>query len=295
MKLLADQLQFPEGPIAMPDGSVLVVEIRGRSLTRIGLEGDVGRIADCGGGPNGAALGPDGAVYVCNNGGFVFREMGGIVIPGDQPDDYRGGSIQRVDLQTGTVSTLYTHCGDIQLRGPNDIVFDSAGGFYFTDLGKSRPREIDRGSVFYAKPDTSQIEEVAFPMDHPNGIGLSPGGSLLYVAESTTSRLWAWDVVGNGRISNKRLVITLMGEQFIDSLAVEESGNICLATIRTGAITVVSPAGEVVDVVKVPEPDPMVTNICFGGPDLSTAFITSSGRGRLYQTPWPRAGLRLNF
>ena len=107
--------------------------------------------------------------------------------------------------------------------------------------------------------------------------------------------MWAWDVVGEGRISNKRLVTTLMGEQFVDSLAIEDSGNICLATIRTGAITVVSPEGDVVDVVKVPEPDPMVTNICFGGPDLSTAFITSSGRGRLYQTPWPRAGLRLNF
>ena len=142
MKLLTDQLQFPEGPIAMPDGSVLVVEIRGRSLTRVGPEGEVRRIADCGGGPNGAALGPDGAVYVCNNGGFIFREMGGMVFPGDQPDDYMGGSIQRVDLQTGTVSTLYTHCGDVQLRGPNDIVFDSIGGFYFTDLGKSRLREI---------------------------------------------------------------------------------------------------------------------------------------------------------
>ena len=295
MRMLTEKLQFPEGPVVMPDGSVLAVEVRGGTLARISLDGEVTRVADCGGGPNGAAIGPDGSVYVCNNGGFQWSENGGLVFPGGQPEGYTGGSIQRVDLTTGEVTTLYTHCGDIQLRGPNDIVFDTSGGFYFTDLGKSRPRELDKGAVFYASTDGSTIREVAFPMDHPNGIGLSPDGQTLYVAESTTARVWAWDIEGEGGLANKRLVVSLPGVQYLDSLAIEAGGNVCLATLLTGAITVVSPQGEIIEVVKVPEPDPMVTNICFGGPDLTTAYITSSGRGRLYETTWARPGLKLNY
>jgi gluconolactonase len=295
MRMLTDKLQFPEGPVVMPDGSVLAVEVRGGTLARVSLDGEVTRVADCGGGPNGAATGPDGSVYVCNNGGFQWSENGGLVFPGEQPEGYTGGSIQRVDLTAGEVTTLYTHCGDIQLRGPNDIVFDTSGGFYFTDLGKSRPRELDKGAVFYATTDGSTIREVAFPMDHPNGIGLSPDGRTLYVAESTTGRVWAWDIEGEGDLANKRLVTSLPGLQYLDSLAIEASGNVCLATLLTGAITVVSPEGDIVEVVKIPEHDPMVTNICFGGPDLTTAYITSSGRGRLYETTWARPGLKLNY
>jgi len=295
MRMLTDKLQFPEGPVVAPDGSVLAVEVRGGTLARISLDGDVTRVANCGGGPNGAAIGPDGHVYVCNNGGFQWSENGGLVFPGEQPEGYTGGSIQRVDLTAGEVTTLYTHCGDIQLRGPNDIVFDTSGGFYFTDLGKSRPRELDKGAVYYATTDGSTIREVAFPMDHPNGVGLSPDGRTLYVAESTTARVWAWDIAGEGGLANKRLVVSLSGVQYLDSLAIEAGGNVCLATLLTGAITVVSPEGEIVEVVNVPEPDPMVTNICFGGPDLTTAYITSSGRGRLYETTWARPGLKLNY
>jgi gluconolactonase len=295
MRMLTEKLQFPEGPVVTPDGSVLAVEVRGGTLARIALDGEVTRVANCGGGPNGAAIGPDASVYVCNNGGFQWSENGGLVFPGEQPEGYTGGSIQRVDLTAGEVTTLYAHCGDIQLRGPNDIVFDTSGGFYFTDLGKSRPRELDKGAVFYATTDGSTIREVAFPMDHPNGIGLSPDGQTLYVAESTTARVWAWDIEGDGELANKRLVVSLPGVQYLDSLAIEACGNVCLATLLTGAITVVSPEGEIVEVVKVPEPDPMVTNICFGGPDLTTAYITSSGRGRLYETTWARPGLKLNY
>jgi gluconolactonase len=295
MRMLTENLQFPEGPVVTPDGGVLVVEVRGGTLARVSLDGEVTRLAKCGGGPNGAAIGPDGSVYVCNNGGFQWSESNGLVLPGEQPDGYTGGSIQRVDLRSGDVTTLYTHCGDIQLRGPNDIVFDSSGGFYFTDLGKSRPRELDKGAIFYATTDGSTIREVAFPMDHPNGTGLSPDGQILYVAESTSARVWAWDIGGEGELANKRLVVSLPGVQYLDSLAIEASGNVCLATLLTGAITVVSPQGEIVEVVKVPEPDPMVTNICFGGPDMTTAYITSSGRGRLYETTWTRPGLRLNY
>ncbi|MGH7858221.1 MAG: SMP-30/gluconolactonase/LRE family protein, partial [Candidatus Binatia bacterium] len=125
---IASGLKFPEGPIAMKDGSVLLVEIQRGTLSRVTPNGKIEVVADCRGGPNGAAIGPDGKAYVCNNGGFEWHEIGGLNVPGEQPKDYIGGRIQRVDLATGAVEDLYTECDGHPLRGPNDIVFDRQGG-----------------------------------------------------------------------------------------------------------------------------------------------------------------------
>jgi sugar lactone lactonase YvrE len=151
---IARGLQFPEGPVAMDDGSVLLVEIARGTLSRVRPDGQVQVVADLGGGPNGAAIGPDGAVYVCNNGGFRWTtESDGCHRPIGQAEDYSGGRIERVDLATGRFERLFDSVEGLALRGPNDIVFDAAGGFYFTDLGKVRANDMDRGGVFYASTD----------------------------------------------------------------------------------------------------------------------------------------------
>ena len=86
---VAQGLRFPEGPIAMADGSVLLCEIQRGTLSRVDPDGSVSVVADCGGGPNGAAIGPDGAVWITNNGGsFEFHDVGGLLIPGDVPDTW---------------------------------------------------------------------------------------------------------------------------------------------------------------------------------------------------------------
>src|SRR5258707_6805738 len=120
LRELANGLQFPEGPIALADGSVLVVEIKRGTLTRVSPDGRTSIVATTGGGPNGAAVGPDGKVYVCNNGGFEWHEIGPFLLPGNQPADYAGGSIQRVDLATGAVETLYRECGGDPIRGTTE-------------------------------------------------------------------------------------------------------------------------------------------------------------------------------
>lgn len=287
-------LQFPEGPIAMPDGSVIVVEIRRGTLSRVQPDGTISVIAETGGGPNGAAIGPDGACYVCNNGGFEWHERGDLVFPGEQPADYSGGRIERVDLDTGKVEVLYTECDGERLKGPNDLVFDGSGGFWFTDHGKNRPRDKDRTGVYYAAPDGSRIEEKIFPLEAPNGIGLSPDEDVLYVAETPTGRLWAFDLAGPGEITGARRMLAQRGDYHLfDSLAVDGAGNVCVATLITGGITIHSPDGENVDFVAMP--DLLTTNICFGGEHLETAWITLSSTGKLISVPWPRPGLPLNF
>jgi gluconolactonase len=203
VRTIAAGLEFPEGPIALPDGSVLVTEIAAGPLTRVSPGGNVERIAKLGGGPNGAAIGPDGAVYVCNNGGsFSFHRAGNLLVFGlVAPPSYSGGSIDRVDLSTGAVTRLYRECYGRPLHGPNDIVFDESGGFWFTDHGIRTERASDRTGVFYAQPDGSSIAEMIFPLDSPNGIGLSPDGSRLYVAETQVGRIWYWDLDGPGKIA----------------------------------------------------------------------------------------------
>lgn len=298
MTIIAEGLKFPEGPIAMEDGSIVLVEIARGTLSRVQPNGSVEVIADLGGGPNGAAIGPDGAVYVCNNGGFQWHEVEGLLIPGNMASDYSGGRIERVDLATGKSEVLYTECNGNPLRGPNDIVFDRQGGFWFTDHGKGESRKRDKGGLYYAKTDGSDIREVVFPMVEPNGVGLSPDEDFVYVAETVTSRLWRFKVAAPGEIERVgryggECIAGLPGHQLFDSLAVTADGHICVATILNGGITEISPDGA--SVVHHPFDDMITTNICFGGPDLRTATICLSTTGRLAQVAWDRPGLALNF
>lgn len=304
MRVVTDQLWFPEGPIALDDGSFLVVEIRRRTLTRVLQDGRVEVVAELGGGPNGAAIGPDGHCYVANNGGFRFTQRAdGAWVTAGTPDDYTTGRIERVNVETGAFDRVYDSVGDEPLRGPNDIVFDAHGGFWFTDPGKVRHRTMDRGKVCYASADGTLISEVISPIHKPNGIGLSPDGRTLYVAETESARLWAWDLEGPGALATPavasprsphggRLVYGSPTYRRFDSLAVEANGNICIGTLDVGGITVCSPDGGLVEHVPVPG-DTHCTNICFGGPDLRKAYITQSLAGRLIEMDWPRPGLRL--
>lgn len=300
-EVVAEGLQFPEGPIAMADGSVVLVEIKRRTLTRVRPDGRCEVIAELGGGPNGAAIGPDGKAYVTNNGGFQWvTRADGITAPHGKPADYVSGSIQRVDLSSGLVETVYDACDGRPLRGPNDIVFDRTGGFWFTDLGKSDGDVMHMGHLLYARPDGSAIARRREGMITPNGVGLSPDEKTVWVAETHTSRVWGFETAGPGELATSadmwapgRVLGPLPGYQLLDSLAVEASGKVCVATLFNGGITAFDPGGGV-EHFAVPA-DPLVTNICFGGADMQDAWITSSGRGLLLKTRWPRPGLRLNF
>lgn len=302
---IASGLGFPEGPVWMPDGTVCCVELQRRTVDRVHPDGRVEVIAEPGGSPNGLAIGPDGAGYVCNSGGWAFHEVMGMTITETlEPDDYSGGRIERVDLATGVVSVLYDACDGHPLKGPNDLVFDADGGFWFTDHGKIRARERDHGGLYYATPDGSSITEVVYPLESPNGVGLSPEGDRVYVAETHTGRVYWWPIEGPGRVGRPNpvghgglLLAGLPGMQLLDSLAVDSEGFVVVGTIVNGGLTVIPPDndGGVERVEHVALPDILVTNVCFGGDDLRTAYATLSGTGKLVSLPWPRPGLRLAF
>ena len=300
IQLVAEGLEFPEGPVAMADGSVIVTEIKGRRITRIFPDGGKETLVETGGGPNGAAIGPDGALWIANNGGsFSWIETQGLTIPGPTPLEHEGGSIQRFDFATGRLETVYETCDGKRLIGPNDLVFDSTGGFWFTDHGATTEEGRRFGSLYYAKAGGSSILRRRHDLLSANGVGLSPDGNTVYVADTHHARLWAFDLAAPGELAPPpplapgRVVAALQGYQLLDSLAVEADGRICVATIINGGITVIQPDGSGIE--HCPFPDLVCTNICFGGDDMRDAWITASSTGRLYKARWPRPGLRLAF
>ncbi|HEY8546183.1 MAG TPA: SMP-30/gluconolactonase/LRE family protein [Acidimicrobiales bacterium] len=289
VRVVAEGLVFPEGPVALDDGSLLVAEIRRGVVTRIPPDG-TGRpevVAEPGGGPNGMAIGPDGALYVCNNGGAEA--------------EYRGGRVERVDLDTGKVEVLYEACDGRRLAGPNDLVFDGDGGFWFTDTGKFLADARLYGGLFHARADGSGIVRVIDKVDAPNGIGLSPDGRTLYWAETLSGRLYGREIVGPGELVHDRnhdpdsLVGSVPGVQMFDSLAVAADGSVCVGTLISGVVTQFSADGGTVTQHTLPDDlfDPMVTNLCFGGPDRTTAYLTLSETGRVVACTWPTPGLAL--
>lgn len=301
IRVITDGLRFPEGPVAMADGSIILTEIAAGRITRVAPDGEKTVIATPGGGPNGLAIGPDAKLYCCNNGGFNWIESDGFLAPHGIAADYSGGRIERIDISSGAVEVLYKS-GDFgcTLRGPNDIVFDTHGGFWFTDHGKVDydRRCHDIVGIFYARADGSHMEEVIFPSYNPNGIGLSPDGLTLYAAETYTCRLTKFHVTAPGQVAPDAgpggpgiPLYRPAGYKFFDSLGVEECGNIAVATIGECGISVISPDGELVDFIATD--DIFTTNICWGGADRKTAYITLSGSGRLIAMDWPRPGLAL--
>jgi gluconolactonase len=288
-----------EGPVAMKDGSVLLVSQSPDQLIRVRPSGAQEVVAELGGGPNGAAIGPDGAAYICNNGGsyVLDRGNGGYAIK-FAPQRYRGGAIQRVDLKTGAVSILYDSCDGKPLVGPNDIVFDRKGGFWFTDSGRPVGDLYHLGALYYALPDGSRIVCARSKLIAPNGVGLSPDEKTVYWADTFTARLFAAEIRGPGEIeivpgmNSGRVLHTVEGNQVFDSMAVEADGRICIARPRGGGIRIVETSGAWDDVAV---PYNHTTNLCFGGPDMRDVWITAAGSGSLLKCRWPRPGHRLAF
>ena len=341
--ILSSNLKYPEGPIHCSDGSIMLVEIMGEQLSIVPPEGGASKkIADLPGGPNGAAVGSDGKIYICNDGGFEWIPIPDatnpiIWVPGNQPPKgkYLGGKLQKVDTSNGQVTKLFTECTEreyppgtahppwgtpFELRGLDDLVVDELGGIWFTDYGKIRERDRDITGVYYVSPDGKSITQKIYPLNSPNGIALSPDGKRLYVAQTFERKIFYYEIPEPGVIKPNSvtgfdkgsldgsylLAADFIGQSVLDSMAVDIEGNVYVATMlpdgnnpySNGGISIISPDG-VVEFVRIDlgdvHPAPLPSNICFGGEDMKTAYITCGGSGHLISMPSSIAGLKLNF
>ncbi len=334
IEIMASGLEYPEGPIHCADGSIILVEIKGKRLTLVPANGSSAiKLADVPEGPNGAAVGADGKIYICNDGGFDWIGLPPskpvLWVAGNQPANYTSGSLDRVDVHTGTVETLFSECTKRQsppgtpapnwnpayrLCGPDDLVVDALGGIWLTDYGKMREREKDITGVYYISPDLKTITQAVYPLNNPNGIALSPDGSKLYVALTFERKVIYYELTEPGVIKpnpatldgSYLLSADFVGQSVLDSMAVDSAGNVYVATMLPhgnnpashGGISIITPEGDTTFFeLALPDHgfDPLPSNICFGGPDMRTAYVTCGGSGHLLKVPSAVPGLKLNF
>lgn len=275
-EVIAEGLEFPEGPVVMEDGSVIVVETNGGRITRCWQGGRKEVVATPGGGPNGLGVGPDGALYHCNNGGH--------------DENHSGGRIERIDLATGKFERIYDSCDGEPLSAPNDLMFDRDGTIWFSDLGRIGDKAKEWGGLYCASPDGSKITRIVERALSYNGVGISPDMTTVYAADTYSARLWAVD--RKAELQKPRLVGTAPGPTFLDSLAMTAAGNIAVAAVTAGAIATFTPTGEVM---MTPVDDRVVTNIAFGGADMMDAYLTFSGHGTLVKCRWHEPGMKLVY
>ncbi len=277
--LLAQGLEFPEGPIAMPDGSIVFTQIRGQCLSRY-RAGEITTLANTGGGANGATLGPDGAFYVANNGGISVGPHGGWSAESQIP-----GRIQRVSPD-GQLSDVAVALPGEPPNRPNDLCFGPDGLLYFTDphnwedLANLKPGRVNRTTL------DGEVELLAQVDRFPNGIGFGPDDRL-YVAESVTQKVWVYDWTTTG-LGEARLFCTLP-KGYPDGFCFSDVGDLIVCGSLGDTIWVFDSDGKERQCLETP-PGTEPTNCCIADGRL---VVTLSGVGQLVALDYPDGPLPL--
>jgi len=304
LKTLATGLRGTEGPSALPDGSVAVLEPMGGTVLRVNSDGTRNVLTTTGTGVAGTAMGRDNALYVAkiNLAGLLSRPRpdapragapGTVGSPpgasgGNPPMTPSPAAILRIDLRTGDVRNLYTAYQGALLEEPNDLIVDEWGDLWFTDAAN--------GSVYSARADGSDIQRLIIGAQGVNGIALSPDRRTIYIIGN--GKLLAYKVIARGKLKQQngraaaREVATLdpkLGKP--DGMKTEASGDILLACGEDGILRY-SPRGSFISQTKIP--GVAIVNLAFGGKDGHTLYLAdravNENTASLQSIRWPRAG-----
>jgi gluconolactonase len=271
-QIVASGLAFPEGPV-WHDGSVWFTEITGGRISRLTAQGDVEVAGETGGGPNGATLGPDGALWITQNGGMA-------------PGARATAGIQRLTLD-GAVTMACTSVGGIQLEGPNDLAFGPDGRLWFTDpRGAADPNHNDKpGRLFAVDIATGEGELIAEvgPV-FPNGIAFDAAGTLHWTESFTRNVMKMVD-------GKPEIVIALPEKHMPDGMCFGADGKLYVASTFAHCVSVVDLSSGTAEIVeRLMCGDGMPTNCCFAGTSM---YVTESRRHTLYRFDLGVEGLPL--
>lgn len=207
--------------------------------------------------------------------GIVFDPAGMMYVA-----DYVGHNVLRIDPKTREIE-VFAH--EPRMNQPNDLAIHPDGSFYASDPSWAK----STGQVWRIGRD-GKVALVAPDMGTTNGIEVSPDGRTLYVNESVQRNIWAFTIAMDGSLADKRLLKRFDDHGF-DGMRCDVDGNLYVTRHGKGTVAIVSPQGEVLREVEVLGPHP--TNICFGGPDGRTAYVTEAKEQRIVAFRTERPGL----
>ncbi len=194
--------------------------------------------------------------------------------------DYTNHNVLKVDIKTKAVS-VFAH--DPTMNQPNDLAIGPDGTIWASD-----PNWAQSTGQIWVVNKRRKLVKVATGMGTTNGIEVSPDGKKLYVNESVQRKVWQFDIKAGGALANKTLLIEFPDHGF-DGMRADVDGNLYITRHGKGTVVKVSPQGKVIREINVLGAHP--TNLCFGGPDGRTCYVTEAERGRLVQFRVDRPGL----
>lgn len=207
--------------------------------------------------------------------GIVFDRAGFMYVA-----DYVGHNVLRVDMKTKAIS-IFAH--EPQMNQPNDLAIAPDGTLFASD-----PNWKDGTGQLWRIDHDGKTKRLASGMGTTNGIDVSPDGKHLYVNESVQRNLWVFDIAPDKSLTNKRLLRKFEDHGF-DGHRCDVDGNLYIARYGEGVVAVVSPKGEILR--KVPVLGAKPSNVCFGGPDGRTVYVTEVEHTRLVAFRTDRPGL----
>ena len=250
LQKLAGDFVFTEGPASDREGNVFFTDQPNDRILKWSMDGKLSTFMQPCGRANGLSFDPEGNLWAC----------------ADEKNE-----LWRIDPAGKATVVVKDYQGKL-LNGPNDVWVRPGGGLYFTDpyykrpYWKRGPKEMDE-CVYYLAPDYKTLTRVIDDLKQPNGIIGTPDGKLLYVADIGAGKTYRYRIQPDGSLKEKKLFCELGS----DGMTIDSEGNIYL----TGkGVSVFDPAGKKIEHIDVPEP--WTANVCFGGKDRQTLFITAS-------------------
>ncbi len=269
---LTGGFKFTEGPAADAEGNIFFTDIPNNRIHKWPLPGTLSTFRENSGGANGLFFDKAGHLLVCEGG----RRR-----------------LVSIDIK-GKLTVLADKFDNKRLNSPNDLWPDPKGGVYFTDprYGRANDLEQDGEHVYYLSPDRKRLIRVIDDMVKPNGVIGTPDGKLLYVTDHGGDKTFVYTINADGTLSNKKL----FAPESSDGMTIDSEGNIYLTSMpastlssydtATNPVSVYNAAGKKIETIEIPE---RPANVCFGGRDNRTLFITA--RTSLYSVQMRVKGL----
>jgi gluconolactonase len=262
---LAGGFQFTEGPAADKAGNVFFTDQPNDRILEWSVDGKLSTFLEPCGRSNGLYFDREGRLLACAD---EKNELWSI-----PPDAGKPAAPGATEKPRATPTVLVKDYQGKLLNGPNDLWVRPDGGIYFTDpyyvrpYWKRGPKEQDGEHVYFLSPNRKALKRVTDDLQQPNGIIGTPDGKLLYVADIKAGKTYAYDIAPDGALSGKKLFCA-MGS---DGMTIDAEGNVYL----TGkGVTIFDRAGKKVG--EIPIGEAWTANVCFGGKDRKTLFITAS-------------------